>query len=404
MNKRTKGYLIISYLIYPFAGVLYSLFNFENKTARNLLVYFGFAFLGFIALEEGDLERYASNYYLKQHTSFIELINDLFSLNSGKFIVDIIATLTSFINNHHFYFAFLYIIFGFYLLNTIRVFIIKPFRYNSFYGKIFILSFLLYFTIRSSINFAFYCGAIFYLYYLTKYIFLNENKKYLLLSCLAPLFHIGLAPLLIANLFFYGFRKNSYPLIIFVMLSFGVSQIQVISVVGTLLTEQVDSSMLDSKYRSYASEAGQERLNKRYEEGSQNYNIKLKILNLTRELIQYILLPLSIILIWFKRKNLLKDKVALLLFNAALATWIISNLMLNISQGERFLVVHTFLILGLCVYLYQTIKLPLFIRRYFFMMTPFLLIYGIGSLYASNKLISASFFVSNFFIEFFSNT
>jgi hypothetical protein len=129
------------------------------------------------------------------------------------------------------------------------------------------------------------------------------------------------------------------------------------------------------------------------------HNIKLRILNITRELIQYVFLPLSLLLIWLNRKTLLNDKVSLLLLNAALATWTISNLMLNISQGERFLVIHTFLIFGLCIYLYQTVKLPLLVSRYFLVITPFLLLYGIGSLYASNKLISISFFVSNFLIE-----
>lgn len=402
MLKQNKAYTIILSMILPFSSIIFGIKNFENKFARNLLVVFGFGFLGFTALEEGDLERYATEYYNKSSLSLEEVISALLSVNTGKFYNEFLSVLFSFFDNHHFYFAFLYMVFGYFLVNTVFCFFIKPLRHCSNLEKLLLIGFALFFSIRNSLNLAFYTGAIYYLYMLVRYLIDGENKKFLLFTFLAPLFHIALVPLLLASMIILVFKKKSYLYFIPFILSLIVSQTSIINYIGSFVSSY-DNQLLEGKYRSYVSEDGQERLNKRYDEGRESSNIKLAILNKSKEVLQYIILPFAMVLVWFKRKTFFQNQTVLLLFNGVLATWTISNLMMNVSQGERYLQIHNFLIFGILVVIYQKFKINNLFKINLFFLILFGLFYGLGSLYASNKFISLNFFVSNFFMEFFLN-
>lgn len=397
MLKQIKAYLIILYILWPFSAVIYGIRKFESQLGRNLLIA-AFAFLGYTVVEIGDLERYASDYYQKSNFTLEQVMYSLSSLRTGKFFNEFLSVIFSFFENHHLFFSILYLIFGYFLIQTIFCFFIKPFKTCSTFEKFLLIAFSLYFSIRASINLAFYTGAIYYLYMLANYLINGRNRRYLWLTFLTPLFHIGLAPLLLATLLLLIFRKKTYLYFIPFVLSLIISQTSIIDYVGGLLSNY-DNQMLEGKYRSYVAEEGQKALNKRYSEGLKDSNLKLVILNKSREVLQYVILPFAMVLIWLKRKTFFQNETVLILFNAILATWTVSNLMMNISLGDRFLQVHTFLCFGLLVIVTQLFSLKRYFFNYLRILIFFALFYGIGSLYASFQLLSLKFFVSNFIIE-----
>jgi hypothetical protein len=399
MLKQNKAYLIILSFIWPFASVMYGIKKNGERFARNLLIIFGFGFLGFTATNEGDLERYAEAYYLKSNDTLIELFDSFINIESSKFIVDLLASLIAFTGNHHIYFAVLFIIYGYFYVESI--FLLKHKELNSLYnfGALFFLAFALYFSIRSIISLAFYTGAIFYCFMLLSYIIKGNEKKYLYYSFLVPFFHIGLTPLIFSSLLLLIFNTNTKIFVVVVVGSFIIGQSSVINFIEVIAIKS-QSEMLDSKYRSYASESGQKRLDSRYALGAKSSNFKLLILNKAGEVLNFIVFPFSLILVYIKRKLFFRDKIVLYLFNASLAVWSVSNLMLNISQGERFLKISTFITFALLIYIYQKNYADRFLKSFFYIILPILMFFGVGSLYASNKFIGIEFFISNFFISF----
>jgi hypothetical protein len=399
MNQ-SKLYLIVLSFIWPFFSVINASLNFRNKFARSALIFFGFGFLGFTAIEEGDLLAYANTYYEKANYSFGSIIKSLFEIEVGKFYIDFISVTLSFLNNHHYYFALLFIIFGYFLINTIFQFFYLPFKKLSFLGKFLLLSFALYYSIRTSLNMAFYTGSIYFLYMIVKYIHSNKDYRYIYLSLLTPLFHIGLAPLLSASLMVILFQHRTNIYIVAFVFSLFVSQSSIINYAGTIVRQQ-DNALIENRYKIYVTEAGQEHLNRRYEDAEMRSNYKLRLLNESRSLLNYVFLPIGIILVWLKRKTFFQDKVALYLFNSVIATWSVTNIMMNISQGERFFQIHTFLIFGMLVYLFQKFKLKRFFLFYLGVLTIVALAYGFGALVASNKFINFNFLISNVVLESF---
>ena len=104
MNKQSRAYAIILYLIWPFSAVFIGIKNFNSTFGRNLLVA-AFAFLGFTASESGDLERYADRYYDISSYKLLEVVDLFLNIQVGKFFNDITAVLFAVFNNHHIYFA-----------------------------------------------------------------------------------------------------------------------------------------------------------------------------------------------------------------------------------------------------------------------------------------------------------
>ena len=59
-----------------------------------------------------------------------------------------------------------------------------------------------------------------------------------------------------------------------------------------------------------------------------------------------IFVPLGMIILFTKKQLLIASEI-LPLYNMVLACWGVSNLMLNISQGERFVALHSFIAIGM---------------------------------------------------------
>lgn len=135
---------------------------------------------------------------------------------------------------------------------------------------------------------------------------------------------------------------------------------------------------------------------------SLKYNDKLKILLYLQDLINYVLVPLGLLILFFRRKQLLRSTELLLFYNIVLSCWGISNLMLNISQGERFVILFSFIAVGLFFNVYLTTRKE-FLTRYFnlfiVIFVPVIFVYALMALIASHFIISTEFFVSNLIVE-----
>ena len=191
MDKQSKAYLLLLYLIWPFLTIYLAIRFFDYKFGRRMVILL-YGFLGFTALSFGDLDRYEREFYLKKTVSFSSAIETLVSLQENKFYNSVVSIFSGvFFETHHYYFAIIFMIYGFFLVNTLDVF--KPIRLTKLnnFGLIFFLGLFIYFLIRPLPNLAFYTGGLFVVYNLANY-YKTRAKKYLFFIFFVPLFHFGL--------------------------------------------------------------------------------------------------------------------------------------------------------------------------------------------------------------------
>jgi hypothetical protein len=120
-------------------------------------------------------------------------------------------------------------------------------------------------------------------------------------------------------------------------------------------------------------------MNKRYEKGASNANFKLKLLNDIKNIIfdNVIYIGLFLFLIFFKRyKN---NKLLIQFFNMILLFWAISNLMMNVSNGNRYQIFQITLGVVFFVLLYQTKMKNRIMNTYFVILFPLVFLFGLMS-------------------------
>lgn len=400
MDKQSKAYLLLLYIIWPFSTFYFAIKLFDFKFGRTMLIFL-YGFLGFTALSFGDLERYESEFYLKKTITFVSAIETLTTFQENKFYNSIVSIFSGILFEiHNYYFAILFMIYGFFLVNSLHVFkTVKLNKLNRF-GYFFFLGLFVYFLIRPLPNLAFYTGGLFVIYNLTKF-YITKTRKFLFFIFFVPLFHIGLTIFVILPFMLLLFKNRVWYYVIFVVFTLGLGQSNVVGVLGNL-AESNSGTILETKYNAYASEDGQESLEKRYVEKGEKHNGKLKLLLYIQQVIWYFFVPLGMVILFLLRKQLLITNNILTLYNIVLTCWGISNLMLNISQGERFVFLFSFIAIGLffIVYTSSIIQVKRTYFNYFLMFfVPILFIYSVLALIASRFLISTEFFVSNFIIE-----
>ncbi len=400
MDKQSKAYLLLLYLILPFSTIYLAIRFFDYKFGRRMVILL-YGFLGFTALSFGDLDRYEREFYLKKTVSFSSAIETLVSLQDGKFYNSFLSIFSGiFFQTHHYYFAILFMVYGFFLVNTLDVFkAIRLTKLNNF-GLIFFLGMFMYFLIRPIPNLAFYTGGLFVVYNLANY-YKTRAKKYLFFIFFVPLFHIGLTIFVILPIMLLVFKNRVWFYVLFVIFSLGLGQSNVVGVLGNL-ADSNSGTVLESKYNAYASEEGQESLEKRYAENGEKYNGKLKLSLHIQPPICSSPIPLGMIILFLHRTHLLIASEILPLYNMALACWGVSNLMLKISQGERFLFLFSFVAIGLFFIVYVKTRITLMSRAFNLFLkifVPALFVYALMGLIASHFMISPEFFVSNLIVE-----
>lgn len=398
ISNRNKIIAYTIMLLAPFFSLIIALRNWNSNYSKNIIIGV-IVFIGMTALPEGDLERYQENYYINASLSLEMMWNNLISLKEGKFYINFFSFFFGILFKHHnIYFGFLYFIFGFYLVNFIYLVLEKNIKIiETRFGIFFFISFALFFSIRNSTNLAFYTGAIFSLYWLAKAI-LNDEKKYLGYLLLAPLFHSALALIFLPVIFFLILNLKTKICIFIAIISFVIPGNLVTNSLGDFANQNEDTVIQD-KYKSYGSEEGKNRLNKRYEEGVNSANFKLSLSNNIKQLIFDYLLNIGLFISLFYKKKLIFNKIQHQLLNLILLLLSLSNIMLHVSNGVRFQIFNLTLTIVLMILIYNnTIKAKLFLY-YLYLTIPTLFLFGIMALYASNKFISLNFFVSNYFIE-----
>lgn len=394
-QNKLIGYVLL--FIAPFLSFLLALMRWDKPYAKNMIIGV-IVFIGMTALPEGDLQYYQDYYYYNSNLSFEAMLHNFIGLKEAKFYINLLSFSFGLIFEHHaLYFGFLYFIFGYYLIN----FIYLAYEHNNSatntsWGVFLFLTFALFFSIRSSLNMAFYSGAIFILYYISKSI-LQSNTKMMWPILLAPLFHIALILVFIPIILFSIFKSRTYACAALVIISYAPQQSTFQNLLGDFSSDK-DGSIIKERYDNYASENGKELLDRRYAEASANANFKLSLLNNIKDFLFNYLLNIGLVIIFLYRKKLNKEIVMLKLYNLILLFWALSNVMLDISNGNRF---QTFQMTLTVLYLLLSYeKFTNRVQRlYYFFTFPLLSIYGFLNLYAANKFISANFFVSNFLIE-----
>src|SRR5690606_36613203 len=98
MNNYSKGVSIILYLLWPFSAVIIGIKNFDSSFGRKLLIA-AFAFLGYTAIDFGDLAKYALYYYEATDKKLDTLFDLFLNLQIGKFFNDFTAILFSIFDN-----------------------------------------------------------------------------------------------------------------------------------------------------------------------------------------------------------------------------------------------------------------------------------------------------------------
>lgn len=405
MNSQSKAYSIILFLIWPFSAVIIGLKNFNNTFGKRILIAL-YAFFGFTVLSIGDLERYESEFYENGVNTFSQIMENFFSLQDSKFLYTILSFFSNLVfENHHFYFLILFLLYGYFYISTVYLFKEVKYRELEYFGIFFFFALFLFLFIRPLINNAFYTGGTFVLFMIVSY-FRTNKKKYLFFIFFAPLFHFALSIYLIVPIFLLLFKRKTWYYVLFVGVTFVVGKSSVVEAMQGI-AESNSSTVLESKYKNYASEEGQAYLEDRYAEGDANSNIKLRSLKLLSDSILYYLVPLGVLIIYFKRNELLITKNLILLFHIVLLFWGISNLMLNISQGARFVALFSFLSIGLFFVVYEKTKNVVSVnvfKKFILVFVPIAFLYGLMSAYASNEMFPSRFFISNFFLELASYT
>lgn len=402
MDSRRKAYSIILCLIWPFSTLFIGLKNFHTKFGRNLILAL-YAFLGFTANSIGDLEKYERQYYSMKGLSFLNLFNELISLQNGKFYNSFISVIFGLIfESHHFYFLFLFLIYGIFYVGTLHMFIENTFHKLDIIGLMFFFGVFMFLLVRPIPNLAFYTGGVFVVYNMVSY-YKTMNRKYMYFLLLAPLIHIGLAVYLILPVLLLLFKNKTWFYVVFLIITFTIGKRDFVGVLESF-AESNGGTIIESKYEAYASDEGQVRLEKRYALNAAGKNIKNRILITLQGVILNYLVPIGVAILYFKRKKIFVNEHSRLLFHIVLLFWGISNLMINISQGERFVVLFSFISIGL-FYIVQTSTIQLkqkTVFSYFLsIFIPLLFLFGLMAAYASNMLFKAEFFMSNFFVEFF---
>ena len=403
ISKRNEIYSYGLMLIYPFFSLLVALRYWKVNYAKNIFIGV-IVFIGMTALPEGDLERYQAMYYENSSQSFESLLQNLISIKEGKFYIGLSSSIIGLaFDYHNIYFGFLYFIFGYFLVNFVFLVYEKNQNLKKSKFRLFLfLTFALFFSIRNSINLAFYTGAIFIIYWTTKAIF-NSNTKYLIPIFLAPLFHFSLAMVFIPIALFLVLKSKTYVCVLLTLISFAIPQSAVTSVLGNFANDN-ENTLVESKYKNYASEKGMESLNQRYSEGAINSNFKLRLLDNIKTIIFDYLINIGLIIIFFSLEKFKKNKLQLNLYNLILLLFAMSNIMLNISNGNRFQIFYITLTIVFFLSFYQNKTKSKVVKVYYALVFPILFIFGIMNLYACNKLISSNFFISNYFIEILEHT
>jgi hypothetical protein len=397
MSSNQSIYRYLLFLVSPFVSLLLLIdYQIIRKSKWVFILIFGY--IGFIALPTGDLEFYQLQYYSQADQSLVKLLMEFLQLKSGKFHTEISAIIFSwFFATHHFYFSFLFAVFGYFLFSLIELILYQlPNIQKGIKSGLFIVLIFLFFSLRNTLSLPFYTGVLFTLLTLYKSIYLKKNH-YLLFLILALVF-VWLPVIL-----FLLFKNNRLICLSVWIISVVIPNTLVSNQLGTI-AQNGKGTLIETKYRTYASEQGINSLNKRYSQGAEAANYKLSILNNTKVFIFKWLLPILVLSysIWRLRRK--EDFIYEQLLNLAILFIAFSNLIASVSNGERFQIFYASTVV-FCIlpFIFFIEKNRLF-NSFAALVVFGGLLLSTMNLYACNEFIPERFFYSNLLFELFFQT
>lgn len=394
--------IIPFFLASPFLSLIYALAKLKGQSLKWVIILV-VSFLGYTTTSIGDLERYESRFYSVQDEGLYSLLKSYVTVSIPDLYADLMALIVGgFGGGHHTYFALMFGIFSFLLISAI-VDLLK-FTNARFYswGIALILGLCLLYSIRNFYSLRFYTGGIYYLFVMIRYL-INGKRVYFFLSFLAPVFHFSLIILSVVSALTILVKNKTLIAALIALASFAVNQQFLIANVSSNYTGALEGTVLEKRYNGYASEEGKEKMDKRYEKRNNSFNWKASSLLLFQNALHGLVVIFVFVYYFiFKLRygknyfNGMWSFVFLLLFAV--------NIMSNVSNGDRFVLLFDFMGYGLLIWVYYfgnaTSALSLVTLR---MMGVFVLIIGLMQLYAANILFTWDFFVLNYPLAVFNN-
>lgn len=397
IKQQLLKYHFLLFLMNPFVSLLVFFRNYRDKNFV-LFVTLSISFLGFTTLGVGDLESYQQWFY-ERHTSLNMLIHDILSLNIADYYVHMLQYLVGiFTDSHKIYFAFLFGVFGFFYSNILNeLFKLIPEKTTRF-TLIVLAAVLFYYSIRLTLSMRFYTGALFYILMIMRYV-VSSNKNYLIYAAFAPFFHIGLLAATLSIPLIYLLTNRHNWAMILVVVSYFIGQSTIVDIIEQQ-SQEINYGSLDTRVRTYVSDEGRLFMENVYREGAERANWKLTLLTTVREYVWY-LINIGILILFYYKRRMINNNLTSSLFSIILVNWAVANILLNISNGDRYMIIYTFLSLCLFLILYNRGDLPILFKNYILIMSPIVLIYDAMLLYAANPLFNYEFFYSNYVLEMF---
>ena len=224
-SKNNIGSLIILFIISPFLSLLTAL-KLNNVRPVSNIIWAYFTFLGYI-LVASDIGTDAFRYF-NWFESFarsspkgkLNFFKDDLGVDLFKKLSFYVVSIFS--NSGRVYFAFIGFVFGFFYSRIFEIILNNIPKKTSFLDKLFVFSFTFIIPITAVQFVRSSTASVLFVYFILKYFFEGNSKKYLVFACLGSVFiHFSfILPALVLILFLFVSKKMDIYIIAFILTSF----------------------------------------------------------------------------------------------------------------------------------------------------------------------------------------
>ena len=209
---KTLGYKLLFFFFYPFGAFLQSLFDIKNKSSR-IIIYLWFVLFGLAFTAKNpsaDSFRYVQDFHSEKNLSswqYREFVKEYFTFDSNTkdlYTTTVNYLVGKFTDNYHYTFLIYAVVFGFFYVSCMRYVLYPKIRNEWVFYSIFLILFCFSNPIANVNGVRFWTASWIAVYCMFR-IFIDDDKRYLLLAALLPLIHGGyflfLSVLIMALLF-----------------------------------------------------------------------------------------------------------------------------------------------------------------------------------------------------------
>lgn len=398
-DQNNGRYAFLLFLVWPLLSLASSIKNYREPWAKNILwafsAFYGFSFAVGAENSSADIVRYIAHYesLAGMSLSFGEMIAELGIGEDIDILTDFIAVILSRFTDSSAVLTLVYgIIFGFFLSRNIWYILDRLEGKLKWITILLLVSFFLLNPIWNLNGFRMWTAAHIFLYGLFPFIF--EQKKKSLLICAASIF-VHFAFIVPVGIFLLYLILGNRTMIYF---GFFVS---------TIFVAEIDLEVFNRLVEAYAPEALQEQTagyrNEEYVEafregGSSELNWYVIWYG---KAITWSIMGFLIMLFFWGRSVLKKNKRWLRLFCFTLLFYGFANILSSLPSGGRFVTVANMLALALVIPYIQNRDYSLVMTRFVYAATPALLLYILVAVRIGLYSVSATSILGNPIIAFF---